>query len=218
MYCKFCGKPLNDNARFCGLCGKEQEIPLDRSQDEDFRKSRVKAEIYTVISLITEVAIIVLSFTKIFRIEMGNAAISQGIEINLFDFFAIADILSGLSSSILSGFDNSAISGFSSSMNVFLYSFGTIMLFVVGVSIIYFIYVVNKNKELLYKKYSIIPAAIFGAVSIVTIIIFSANMEKFGKVLPSPSLNAIFILIGIQFALNKICSFEEAEDGRRRRK
>lgn len=46
-----------------------------------------------IISLIAEAAIIVLSFTKVFRIEMGNAAMSQSYEINLFDFFGIADIL-----------------------------------------------------------------------------------------------------------------------------
>lgn len=25
MYCKYCGKPLSDGARFCGFCGKDQE-------------------------------------------------------------------------------------------------------------------------------------------------------------------------------------------------
>ena len=24
MYCKYCGKPLSDGARFCGFCGKDQ--------------------------------------------------------------------------------------------------------------------------------------------------------------------------------------------------
>lgn len=206
MYCKFCGKPLRDNSRFCGLCGKEQEIPLYRSsQDEDFRKSKTKAEIYTVISLIIEVTIIVLSFTKVFRIEMGNGAISQsltpqGIEINLFDFFDIADILSV--------FDNSIID---STIIDVLCGLGIILMSVIGVCIIYFLYV-NRYVGLLYKKYSIIPAMTFGVVSIVAIIIFSVNMKKVGRVLPSPSLNTIFILIGIQFALNKICSFEETED------
>ncbi len=214
MYCKFCGKPLKDNARFCGLCGKEQEIPLDRSsQDEDFRKSRTRAEIYTVISLIIEVAIIVLSFTKIFRIEMGIAAMSQSlmplsIEINLFDFFNIADVLSDLNSSILSGFGNSIID---STIIDVLCGLGIILMSVIGVCIIYFLYV-NRYGGPLYKKYSIIPAMTFGAVSIVAMIIFSVNMENSGKVLPSTTLNVIFILIGIQFALNKICSFEETED------
>lgn len=94
------------------------------------------------------------------------------------------------------------------------------MILIICACVIYFLYVVNYgrlylnryDKPLHYKKYSIIPAIIYSAVSLSAIIIISGNLGQVGRVLPSPSLNAIFILIGIQFAINKFCSFDGLEE------
>lgn len=47
MYCKFCGKPLADSARFCGVCGKEQETPLiQHGQESDPQKQNKSGHLH----------------------------------------------------------------------------------------------------------------------------------------------------------------------------
>lgn len=35
MYCKYCGKPLSDGARFCGFCGKNQDTNKRKLGESD---------------------------------------------------------------------------------------------------------------------------------------------------------------------------------------
>lgn len=34
MYCKNCGKPINEGVRFCPNCGADQEAPVDNSSSQ----------------------------------------------------------------------------------------------------------------------------------------------------------------------------------------
>lgn len=215
MYCQYCGKPISDDAKFCGICGKEQIkkqigtcYPHPPVQENKPSITNTRAVIFTVISLITELVIIILTFTDLFTVKIGNSYMSYSYDVNVFDFFDNAHMISVFAHG---NSDTEEIAGG-------LVGFGVILLICMGICIIYYLYNLStypffnssNNKYLtqyggwLYSNYSLVPSSIYIFVSSFGLIVFSANLGEIGSVSPNASLIIIYILTAVQLVINKI--------------
>lgn len=154
----------------------------------------------SIISLVIEAIIIFLTFTDIFKINIGNGYYFSSIEIGLFDLFDAGNNIPRITQSM-----DSAASG--------LAFYAVSCLICVAVCIIYFFYnllsysftddrrcIWGKN----YAHYSSVPAIIFIVLSLIGILIFSSMADGYIKATPTTSLIGIYILTGIQFVTNII--------------
>lgn len=154
----------------------------------------------SIISLIVEAIIIFLTFTDIFKINLGNGYYSSSIEIGIFDLFDMGNNIPRITQNM----DNVA-SG--------LVWYAVLCLICVAICVIYFLYnlfsysfsddrrcVWGKN----YAHYSSVPAIVFIGASLVGILIFASMADEYIRVVPNSSLIGIYILTGIQFVTNII--------------
>lgn len=200
MYCKYCGKPLSDGARFCGFCGKDQEIT-----SHNFIKSDISTPslIYTIVSFLIQAAIIILSFTDVIKISFGEGYLNQSYLLNVFDMFDGSGYFRQLGSLV------------SDLMVVSDYAFiaGIMIISSIVLCIIYFLYVlilyipnVNLKKRCSFgkehHKYSIIPSLINMFIVTFIIIFIGWKAGDIISVLPSNKMIAIYILSGVQLAIN----------------
>lgn len=207
MYCKYCGKPISDNAKFCGICGKEQETTncVPSVQENKLAITAKRAVIFMVISLITELVIIILTFTDLFTVKIGNSYMSYSYGVNVFEFFDNAHMFAVLADG---NNDIEQIAGG-------LIAFGIILLTCTCICVIYYTiyihYLYQHNPDLryvsrlgreLYKTYSLVPAIIYIVVSSVGMIVFSLSLGMIGSVSPNASLIIIYILTAVQFVFN----------------
>ncbi len=221
MYCRYCGKPLvDDNAPFCGFCGKDQRIISIDPHDEDTASGQAAAiqpvdndtktyynmrtMIFTVISLILEVVIIILAFTGLFDVKV-DTYLSNRYDINVFDFFDKSRMISAFGHF---GNDSEELAGG-------FIGLGIIFLIAIGACVIYYIYYLStyslsKNDRFTsrfgenYNEYSTVPAGIFAAVSLLGWFIISYNIGEYADIAPSASLVIIYVLTVAQFVINKI--------------
>lgn len=210
MYCIYCGEKCPDMAKFCPSCGKEQiktggddeNPPKEKQHTISSSNVNIKpiACAASIISLVVEAIIIFLTFTDIFKINIGNEYYSSSIEIGLFDLFDAGNSIPRITQNM----DNAA-SG--------LAFYAVSCLICVAVCIIYFFYnllsyslsddrrcIWGKN----YAHYSSVPAIIFIVLSLIGILIFSSMADGYVKTAPNASLIGIYILTGIQFVINII--------------
>ena len=97
MYCKYCGKPLSDGARFCGFCGKDQtekivdnstvtsSVTVDKQFIPEFEVPNAK--FFSIIALAMQIGIIALSFTPLLTLSLGNDYIGYSQSFTVFDLF-----------------------------------------------------------------------------------------------------------------------------------
>lgn len=202
MYCKYCGKPLSDGARFCGFCGKNQETNKRKLGESD---GSIKNLAYSVVSFLLQAAIIILSFTDVIKITFGDVFYKQIFLLNVFDLFDGARYITDLESLVP---DLRTLSNY-------VFTAGIIVIASISACIIYFIYVIMvyvpniqmKNKRRFgteYYKYSVVSNLIY--VLAVSFIIFfiSSKAGDIISVMPSNKMIAIYILVGIQFIGNII--------------
>ena len=202
MYCKYCGKPLSDGARFCGFCGKNQDT-IKRKLGESY--CSIKNRAYTVVSFLLQAAIIILSITDVIKISFGDEFFKQILLLNVFDFFDGASYIKDLGS----------LAPELRTLSNYAFTAGILVIASISACIIYFIYVIMvylpniqmKNKcrfGIECYKYSVVPNLIY--VLAVTFILFfvSSKAGEIISVLPSNKMIAIYILVGIQFIGNII--------------
>ena len=202
MYCRYCGKQLLDESKYCSFCGKNQETNKRKLGESD---GSIKNLAYTVVSFLLQAAIIILSFTDVIKITFGDVLFKQIFLLNVFDLFDDASYIKDLGSLVP---DLRSLSNYA-------FTAGILVIASISACIIYFIYVIMvyvpnikmKNKCRFgteYYKYSVVPNLIY--VLAVTFIIFfiSSKVGDIISVMPSNKMIAIYILVGIQFVGNII--------------
>ena len=186
MYCKYCGKPLSDGARFCGFCGKDQtEKIVDNS---------------TVTSSVTVDKQFIPEF------EVPNAKL-----FTVFDLFKKSDILEHVGYLLQSEYSRNAIDSING-VEIFI---GILICALIAWCVIYFLYNLStytfrsgqSTKVHFGYVYSVYSSASCIALSIGIIIfniVFSSWFGHYVDVSISPTSIIIFILSVGQFVLNRI--------------
>ncbi len=200
MYCKYCGKPLSDGARFCGFCGKDQETTNHIHTKGDIS---IQSLIYTIVSFLVQVAIIILSFTDVIKITLGDGYFKQSFLVNVFDMFDSSSYFRQLGGIVP---DLMVLSDYALAA-------GIMIIISIAVCIIYFLYVLilyipNVNlknrcgfgKE--YHRYSVIPSLITSVVVTAIIVFVEVKASGVLTVIPSNKMIAIYILLGVQLVIN----------------
>ncbi len=67
MYCKSCGKKIEDDSKYCRRCGSE--ISGDTSQSPDFVSNEVKKKITITAAIIVALVIAAVSILLFFTID-----------------------------------------------------------------------------------------------------------------------------------------------------
>lgn len=202
VYCRYCGIPISENAKICGSCNKHQLIaePTQEKSSPDKRLPEFDPFVcvVSIFSLVIEAVIIFLTFTDIFKINVGRGYYSLGLEVGIFDLFDAGNTLSGIMSSTEDAADG-------------LIGYAILCLICIAVCIIYFFYNLfsysfDNDRYCLwgrnYSHYSSWPAIIFIGATLLGIFIFASMAGEYGSVAPSPTLIGIYILAGIQLMLN----------------
>lgn len=212
MYCKYCGKPLSDGARFCGFCGKEQ---TDKGvQEESYSKYRInisKQFIGAVCSIIINCAILLLCLTDLFTLTVNIINIYSGSTT-----FGVLDLFK--ESDLLTAFSYLNLGNIIQETSNLLYMWGLCICIVVLIYIVYLLDYVYSGWENAkgsssimscknYKAFSIVPFCFLTAVLVIGMYISSSGLESIGYVSPSISSIAIFILGAIQFVINRFIQF-----------
>lgn len=203
MYCKYCGKPIPADAKYCGFCGKMQETKYLKAMKSNIS---IQSLIYTIISFLIQATIIILSFTNVIKISFGDGYLRQIILVNVFDFFDGSNYFNQLGNIIP---DLLVLSEYARIA-------GIMIIVAIGICIIYLVYVMmlyipNINMEnkcklgIEHHKHSVVAPMIYIFVVTIVIIFISQKGGNFITVVPSNKMIAIYILTGIQFAVNIIC-------------
>lgn len=212
MYCKYCGKPLSDGARFCGFCGKDQE---SSETENSITKTEVRvtnrnlrAIICTLIALTLNLLVFIFAlFTDLFDIRFENDYFSTDYKIGIFDLFDNAKKIS------LFSLNSDSIQQVSSSM----ITFGVFLVISLALFVVYYIYYVfsysfTKQDQFVsifgnnYNNFSIIPACVF---ILVTVIGMYNIVGEYGSIKPTATLISIYVFCGIQFIINKVYLYME---------
>lgn len=207
MYCKYCGKPLSDGARFCGFCGRDQtDGDINKESNEySYKINASKQFIGAVCSVIINCAIILLCLTDLFNLEVNIGDFYSGsTQFGIMDLFENADMLNAFS------YNNTNIQQVSS----LIYTWGLFISAIILVYVIYildFVYTCWENAKSstsimncrTYKAFSVIPFCFLIAVLIFGMVIFSSNLKSIGSLSPTISSIAIYILGAIQFVINR---------------
>lgn len=221
MFCVYCGEKCPDLAKFCPNCGKKLLKPEDierLSEKEqcviDDNKGGQKQFAFStsynlkikpiafaasIISLIIEAIIILLSFTDIFKIVIGSGYYSSSIEIGIFDLFDLGNTIPRI---VYNSEDFSSL----------LLFHAVLCIICLAICIIYFLYNLfsysfNDNSRRCiwgknYSHYSSVPAIIFICASLFGILLFSDASNGYVSAEPNAPLIGIYVLTGIQFVTN----------------
>ena len=212
MFCKYCGKPLSDGARFCGFCGKDQESIIDNSgatkTAAQSTNRNLRAILCTLITLFLNSLIVIFAlFTDLFNIKFGNDFFSTDFKIGIFDLFDNAKTINSIS------MNSDSLKQVSSSM----ITFGVILLIALALFVIYYLYYIftysfTKQDQFVsifgknYNNFSIIPACVF---IMVTVIGMYNIVGEYGSITPTATLISIYVFCGIQFIINKVYLYME---------
>ena len=187
----------NDSPKF--KYNKDNQLSVSNIVSSNNANIKPIACVTSIISLIVEAIIIFLTFTDIFKINIGNGYYSSEIEIGLFDLLDAGSNISRIMQNM----------GESDSGLVF---YAMSCLICVVVCIIYFFYNLfsysfHNNRHSIwgknYSHYSIVPAIIFIGVSLFGVILFS-TIDEYINAVPNAPLIGIYILTGIQSVTNII--------------
>lgn len=200
MYCKYCGKPLSDGARFCGFCGKDQESSSHILTKGDIS---IQSLIYTIVSYLTQATIIILSFKDVIKITFGEGYYKQSFLVNIFDMFDSSSYFRQLGGIVP---DLMVLSDYA-------FTAGILIMISISVCIIYFLYVlilyipnVNlKNRCVFgkeYHRYSVIPSFINSVIITTIIVVVGVRAIDVLTVIPSNKMIAIYFLLGFQLVIN----------------
>lgn len=212
MYCKYCGKPLSDGARFCAFCGKGQTERSTGNMTRLVSYSSIisKQFIVAISSIIINCAIILLCLTDLFNLNVNIGDLYSGsTHFGVFDLFQNADMLNTFS----------YISSDIQQVSALLLLWGLAICIVALMYIIYildFVYscwenAKNSTSFLLcksYKAFSVIPFCFLFAVLITGMWISSSSLESIGSVTPTVSSIIIYILGAIQFVINRFINLK----------
>ena len=221
MYCKYCGKPLSDGARFCGFCGKDQtekivdnstvtsSVTVDKQFIPEFEVPNAK--FFSIIALAMQIGIIALSFTPLLTLSLGNDDIGYSQSFTVFDLFKKSDILEHVGYLLQSEYSRNAID----SINGVAIFIGILICALIAWCVIYFLYNLStytfrsgqSTKVHFGYVYSVYSSASCIALSIGIIIfniVFSSWFGHYVDVSISPTSIIIFILSVGQFVLNRI--------------
>ena len=100
MYCKYCGKPLSDGARFCGFCGKDQSERCINNMLRvvSYSTNISKQFICAISSFIINCAIILLCLTDLFNLKVNIGDLySDSTHFGVLDLFENTDMLNAFS-------------------------------------------------------------------------------------------------------------------------
>lgn len=210
MYCKYCGKPLSDGARFCGFCGKDQtekivdnstvtsSVTVDKQYIPEFEVPNAK--FFSIIALAMQIGIIALSFTPLLTLSLGNDYIGYSKSFTVFDLFKKSDILEHVGYLLQSEYSRNAID----SINGVAIFIGILICALIAWCVIYFLYNLStytfrsgqSTKVHFGYVYSVYSSASCIALSLGIIIfniVFSSWFGHYVDVSISPTSIIIFI-------------------------
>lgn len=207
MYCKYCGKPLSDGARFCGFCGKDQSERCINNMLRvvSYSTNISKQFICAISSFIINCAIILLCLTDLFNLKVNIGDLySDSTHFGVLDLFENTDMLNAFS----------YISTDVQQVSELLFLWG---LAICVVALMYVIYILDfayscwenakSSTSFLicksYKTFSWIPFCFLFAVLIIGMWISFSSLKSIGSVTPTVSSIIIYILGAIQFVINR---------------
>lgn len=210
MYCKYCGKPLSDGARFCAFCGRDQSENGNPAPTSTVSNRNPRAIICTIIAIIINPLIVVFSLTDIFKITVGNDYLSSSFSLGILDLFDNAKIIKYFS------MGSESLEQVSSS----LITFGVILIISLVLLVIYYLYYIfsysfTKQDQFVsifgknYNNYSTISELLFIVVTVIGMAVFSNNLGEYGNITPSVTMIMIYVLCGVQLIVNKLYLFIE---------
>ncbi len=212
MYCKYCGKPLSDGAKFCGFCGMNQTERNTGNMTRlvSYSSNISKQFIVSISSIIINCAIILLCLTDLFNLNVNIGDLYSGsTHFGVLDLFENADMLNTFS----------YISTDVQQVSALLFLWG---LSICVVALMYVIYILDfayscwenakSSTSFLicksYKTFSVIPFCFLFAVLITGMWISSSSLESIGSVTPTVSSIIIYILGAIQFVINRFINLK----------
>ncbi len=204
MYCRYCGKQISDDAKFCEACGKSQFDSnfVNQEKNNNMTPLYSKPFLLSVFSIILNVTALILSFTKIFKINISlfDNIYSNSIQFGIFDLFKCRNLLSSFS------YSDELID----ELSIYLGLWGLGLCLVLLVYLIFILeYLVNtfkkyRNKKQpdLYISFSLIPICLLVIISTIGMCLATAKLYNFGSISPSVTLIAIYIIGVVQLVIN----------------
>ena len=204
MFCRYCGKQISDDAKFCEACGKPQFDPNFVNQEKNNNMTLLysKPFLLSVFSIILNVTAVILSFTKIFKINISlfDNIYSNSIQFGIFDLFKCRNLLSSFS------YSDELID----ELSIYLGLWGLgLCLVLLGYLIFILEYLVNtcrkyhnKKQLVLYISFSLIPICLLVIISTIGMCLATAKLNNIGSVSPSVTLVVIYIIGVVQLIIN----------------
>ena len=183
MFCKYCGKPVSDDAKFCWKCGGKlnlpeqavapiQEVTPVQAATPAKEETKVEVKPSSTIGKNSNVPIC-LAFSAVLQLGI--------IILSFFDLCNINVYSKRIGISVLDVFNSTEIVGYiNSDATEILENYGITFIIAIGAFIIYFMYTLTmfldyvSDKEQKIKYFSIIPDLILICV-LTTIPIFISN-------------------------------------------
>lgn len=207
MFCKYCGKPISEGAKYCGHCGENQN-------KQTITVAFVpKSVLCLFVSVITEIIVIIASFMDIVNVEISSTlgmltAQKNIISVSVMDIMDSADVIKTLSN-LTDTFEE--YSGY-------LYLSAYIVFAGVVLCAIYLAFYLtrynysgskqsdyNFGKD--YRRYSFIPSLIMALLMIIINIICAIGMNDYNdyiKVMPAAGTVLVIICAIIHIAISVI--------------